>query len=582
MHIPGFPGQTLPFTAQLDNKPWAKSVQPMMGVLPPEGVDLIVTVDITDLPNGTFTTTVFLLVTFPGSGTISNQGVTQVGAPVSISLVTPVTPKAGGTPPQNALIIGSVGHLDGINSHWQSDVRVANISQTKAKYQLTFTPDDAAKGVKQTIIDVDPGVTTALDDIIKTWYGIGALGETANGVLEIRPVASAGKGLPANDDVSVTTTAVASSRAYNVTSQGTLGQFIPALPFSGFIGRAVDQAHAATVLGLQQIAQNADFRTNVGVLEASGQPASVLISVFDSKGGKLLDFPLDLKGGEQRQLNSFLAQNKISLNDGRIEVKVTSGEGKISTYASVVDNHSGDPLLVSGVPLGVNAFDHFVLPGAADLNTGIAAWRTDMQILNPTTTPQFVTLTFYPQNSNAVPQTTSLTVGAGELKKLDNTLASFFGLTNVGGAVHVTTANATPLVITGRTYNLTSNGTFGQFIDAVTSADAVGKSDRPLQILQLEDSVRYRTNVGIAEVTGKPATVQVQVILPDSKITPSTQIPLPANGFVQLPVIQSLGLTNVYNARVTLTVVDGDGKISGYGSVIDQQTQDPTYVKAQK
>jgi hypothetical protein len=74
----------------------------------------------------------------------------------------------------------------------------------------------------------------------------------------------------------------------------------------------------------------------------------------------------------------------------------------------------------------------------------------------------------------------------------------------------------------------------------------------------------------------------VQVILPDSKISPKTQIPIPANGFVQMPVIQSLGLTNVYNARITLRVVDGDGKISAYGSVIDQTTQDPTYVPAQK
>ncbi len=39
---------------------------------------------------------------------------------------------------------------------------------------------------------------------------------------------------------------------------------------------------------------------------------------------------------------------------------------------------------------------------------------------------------------------------------------------------------------------------------------------------------------------------------------------------------------NVYNARITLRVVDGDGKISAYGSVIDQTTQDPTYVPAQK
>jgi uncharacterized repeat protein (TIGR01451 family) len=582
VHVPGFAGQTLPFTATLDNRPWFVRVQPSSGALPPEGIDLIVFADPTGLPNGTFTGTVILFVTTPGSGTIINQGVTPVSVPVSISLVTPVTPKPAGPPPANALLIPSVGHLDGINSKWQSDIRVANTGTQPARYQLTFSPDDAAKGVKQTIITVDPGVTTALDDIIKTWYGIGSLGESANGVLEIRPLDTPGKGEAVPDQVSVSLSTQASSRTYNVTSNGTLGQFIPAIPFGSFVGRALDSAHAATVLGLQQIAQSDAYRTNVGVLEASGQPASVLITAFDSNGSKLLDFPLDLKGGEQRQLNSFLAQNHIALNDGRLQVKVTGGEGKITAYASVVDNRTGDPLLISGVPLGQNASDHFVMPGVADLNTGIAAWRTDMRVLNPTSDPQFVTLTFYPQNGNGSSQMTAVTVNPGEVKRLDNVLASTFGLTNTGGAMHVTTNMATPLVVTARTFNQTSNGTFGQFIPAVTVADAVGKSDRPLQILQAEESVRYRTNVGISEVTGKPATVEVSVFLPDSKISPSTQIPIPANGFVQIPLIQSLGLSNVYNARVSLKVVDGDGKVSAYGSVIDQRTQDPTFVPAQK
>ncbi len=439
--------------------------------------------------------------------------------------------------------------------------------------------------MKQTIISVDAGVTTALDDIIKTWYGVGSLGESAKGVLEIRPLDTPSKGGPTNADVNVSFFTVASSRTYNIASNsvaGTLGQFIPAIPFGSFVGRAVDASHAATVLGLQQIAQNDAYRTNVGVVEASGQPASVMISAFDASGNKLLDFPLDLKGGEQRQLNSFLAQNKISLSDGRLEVKVTSGDGKITAYASVVDNKSGDPLLVSGVPLGQNSFDHFVLPGVADLNTGFAAWRTDMRIFNPTTTPQFVTLNFYAQNSSTAPQMAAMTVNPGQVMKLDNTMGSVFGLSNTGGAVHVTTGGATPLVITGRTYNFTPNGTFGQFIPAVTTVDAVGKGERGLQILQAEDSVRYRTNLGIAEVTGKPATVDVRVILAGSKFTASTQIPIPANGFVQMPVIQNLGLSNVYNARISLRVVDGDGRISAYGSVIDQITQDPTYVPAQK
>jgi uncharacterized repeat protein (TIGR01451 family) len=585
VHVPGFLGQTVPFAASLDDKPWLKSVQPRSGVLPPEGFDFDVIADPDGLPNGTFTGTLILLLTTPGNGKIGNNGVTPVGVPVSISLVTPVTPKPAGNPPANALIIPSVGHLDGINSHWQSDIRVANTSQQTARYQLTFTPDDAAKGVKQTLINVDPGVTTALDDIIKTWYGVGSLGESANGVLEIRPLDNPAKGGPVNDDVNVSFSTVASSRTYNIASNsvaGTLGQFIPAIPFGSFIGRALDANHAATVLGLQQIAQNDAYRTNVGVVEASGQPVTVLISAFDAKGNKLLDFPLELKGGEQRQLNSFLAQNKISLSDGRLEVKVASGDGKVTAYASVVDNKSGDPLFISGVPLGQSSFDHFVLPGVADLNTGTAAWRTDMRIFNPSTTPQFVTLNFYPQNGNGTSEMAAMTINPGEVRKLDNTMGSVFNLSNTGGAVHVTTGGPTPLVVTGRTYNFTSNGTFGQFIPAMTLADAVGKGERGLQVLQAEDSVRYRTNLGIAEVTGKAATVEVQVILPDSKISPSTQIPIPANGFVQMPVIQSLGLTNVYNARISLRVVDGEGKISAYGSVIDQVTQDPTYVPAQK
>ena len=112
---------------------------------------------------------------------------------------------------------------------------------------MTFTPDDAAKGVKQTIISVDSGVTTALDDIIKTWYGVGSLGESANGVLEIRPLDNSAKGGPANDDVNVSLSTVASSRTYNIASNsvaGTLGQFIPAIPFGNFIGRAADAIEA--------------------------------------------------------------------------------------------------------------------------------------------------------------------------------------------------------------------------------------------------------------------------------------------------------------------------------------------------
>jgi len=310
----------------------------------------------------------------------------------------------------------------------------------------------------------------------------------------------------------------------------------------------------------------------------------VMITAYDDSGTKLLDFPLLLNPNQQVQLNGLLAQNHITnLTDGRLEVRVVGGEGRITAYASVVDNRTNDPLLVTGVPLGQLQAQNWVLAGVADLNTGIAAWRTDMRIFNPTDTAEAVTLTFHPQNNTGEEQTTTVTVGPGETKRIDSAMTTLFGPAgaNTGGALHLSTAQPSSLVVTGRTYNLTSNGTFGQFIPAVTEANAIGAGDRPLQILQAEESVRYRTNLGVAEVTGKPVTVEVSVVLPDSKVSPSTQIPLGANEFLQVPVIQSFGLSNIYNARISVRVVGGEGKIAAYGSVIDQKTQDPTYVPAQ-
>jgi uncharacterized repeat protein (TIGR01451 family) len=560
--IEGVPGVSATYSAVTD-RPWL-TVRPPTGVLPPEGITLEVLADPRTLPNGTFTATVIVTITTPTVSGITGHGTATASKPVSISLVTPVTPVQNKIAPTgDALIIPSVGHLDGVNSHWQSDIRVTNTGLQAAKYNLTFTPSaGTSTGIKATTINVGPGETTALDDIIKNWFGIGSLGDSANGMLEIRAADA------------VPFSAVASSRTYNVTDNGTLGQFIPALPFSGFIGRAVSS------LSMQQIAQSSAFRTNVGIVEASGKPANGLMSVFNTAGVKLADIPFSLAGGEQRQLNSVLAANNITLNDGRIQVQVTGGDGKVTAYASVVDNATNDPLLVSGVQTNVTGASKYVLPGVADLTNALANWRTDMRVFNASLASQNASLTLHPLGGGA-PLNASLTLQPGEVRTLDDVVKTIFGASNIGGAVHVQTATNTNLVVTGRTYNQTSEGTFGQFIEAVTPDEAVGANGRSLHVLQVEDSTRYRTNLGIAEVTGQPVTVEVQIFLPDSKVTPTITFPMAANEFRQLSVIRDQNLGNVYNARLAVRVVSGTGRVTAYGSVIDMLTQDPTYVPGQ-
>lgn len=567
--IPGVEGQNLFFTAATD-RPWL-TVRPEQGVLPPAGVNLEVFADPKTLPNGTFTASIIVTVTDGSSSKLSTNGTTTVTVPLSVNLVTPITPVAAKpAASQHALIIPTAGHLGGIDSHWQSDIRVTNAGFKSARYKLTFTPSGGtALGVKETTINVDAGATTALDDIIRNWFGLGTLNDGVNGMLEI---------LPLDDPANTIQSTVASSRTYNVSGNGTLGQYIPAVPFPSFIGKALPNA-LPKILSLQQVAQNAQYRTNVGLAEAAGLPVSAVVSVFNAAGVKLTDIPVQLAAGEQRQMNQLLAQNNIELNDGRIEVKVTGGDGKVTAYASVVDSATQDPLLVTGQLLSGSA-NKFVLPGVANLDNAVAHWRTDMRVFNYATTSQPATLTFFPFN-NGPSKTAAVLIGAGQIMTLDNILRSQFEMENTGGVVHLSTPNAASLVVTGRTYNQTDNGTFGQYVPAVTVDQAVAANGRTLHILQVEDSTRYRTNVGLAEVTGKPATVELQIVLPDSKITPTVQIPLAANEFRQFNVIRELSLGNVYNARITVRVIGGDGRVTAYGSVIDEVTQDPTYVPAQ-
>ncbi|HEY3055042.1 MAG TPA: hypothetical protein VGK31_03810, partial [Thermoanaerobaculia bacterium] len=559
------PGESAPvaFTATAD-RPWIVKIEPSSGILPTAGIILNVTIDPALLPNGTFTATV--IITFPSSSTrIEPNGNTSKSVPVTINLVTPVVPNDRNAPTADSLIIPAVGRLIGLNSQWRSDVRIFNASPQKLKYLLNFVAQGSSD-VKQTTIETEIGATTALDDIIHNWYGFGEVGDSATGVLEIRP-------LPPDSGPASALTTILSSRTYSLSGDGTLGQFIPAVPFKNFSG-------AGTRLSMQQIAQSSAYRTNFAVIEASGSPVSVLLSMFNSAGTKLFDLPVNLAGGEQKLLNGLLAQQGVSVTDGRMEVSVTGGDGKITAYASVVDNANADPLFVPGKPLGKDTARSYVVPGVADLNNGAANWRTDMRIFNSGSVAQAVNLTFYQADNAAAPRVTTVTVNPNEVKVLDSVVASVFSATNVGGAVHADTAVDSQLVVTGRTYNQTASGTLGQFIPAATLADGIDRSGRALNILQVEDSSRYRTNVGLAEMSGKPSTVEISVTLPDSKVTPIIQVPLAANEFRQFGLAE-FGLGNVYNARVSVKVIDGDGRVTAYGSVIDQITTAPTYVAAQ-
>jgi hypothetical protein len=417
-------------------------------------------------------------------------------------------------------------------------------------------------------MEIAANETKSFDDIVKMFFGSGLLGESGIGTLEIRPLSSAAA-------------LVASSRTYNVSSTGTFGQFIPALQRRDFAA-----ADPLSRISLQQVAANPRYRTNVGLVEGKGEPVQVTMRLLDPAARTLGQVSVSLSPFEHRQwnLNDPALFPGITVDDARLEVDVTSSSGVVTAYASVLDNQTSDPLLVSPVQPAHTLTSRVVLPGVAEL-TSASNFHTDMRMYNGSTSPVTVTLTYRPQSGDGttVPPAVNVVLDAHEVLATNDVLPSLWGLSATGGAVTLTTTNSIPLIVTGRTFSRNAaGGTYGQFIPAVRPADAVGAGERALEVLQLEQSPNFRSNLGLFEVTGNPASVEITGFTSDPSVTPSMVIDLAAGEFRQIPsMFAQLGLPLVYSGRIRVRVLSGTGRVSSYASVIDRRTEDPTYIPAQ-
>jgi hypothetical protein len=564
------------------DKPWI-TVSPSSGNLPAEGADVTVTIDASQLDVGSSQATLTETRTQGAAkvGTLGNPPPKSV--PVNVSLVAPVTPKPkDGNAQLNALLIPATAHADGIGTRFVTDMRLTNTATQSITYDLTFTPSniDGTTSGKQVTVNVAAGQSLALNDLVKDWFGSGTEGEVGIGSVEIRPRNFAAKTTPVN----VAFATVASSRTYAVASTGTFGQYIPALPIANFLSKGSN-----SVISLQQVAQSASYRTNLGLAEGLGQAANVVVTLFDDKGMIVAQKAVPLKPFESpspQQLGAFFNGAVVgggslpNIADGRLEVSVTSDTGKVTAYASVLDNATQDPLLVFPVDPSLVSAKRFVVPGVAEFDSGFSNFHTDMRVYNAASTDANVTINF--SGSVSLPAV-QRTIPAGQVLAVDNVLGTLWNAANGVGAVNITTASDAQLVVTARTFSRDANGgTFGQFIPGVTAADAVGVGDRALNVVQLEQSPQFRSNLGLVEVTGNPVTVEITGFTPDSKVAAHVEKTLAGGEFSQPgSIFTQMGFGDVYNGRISVRAIGGTGKVAVYGSVVDNRTADPTYVPAQ-
>ncbi|MFI5180049.1 MAG: hypothetical protein ACHQPI_01500 [Thermoanaerobaculia bacterium] len=289
---------------------------------------------------------------------------------------------------------------------------------------------------------------------------------------------------------------VVRGRTYNTASSGTYGEALPVVPDSRFLA-AGDRADS---LWISQDAQaDRGYRTNIAVVFPDPAGGAATVTLYDAAGNLRgqQDFSLDAAGFQQLGVGKIVAGG---LAIGRAEINVTSG--RASGYAVVVDNVTGDGSLFPFEELPAGRQD-VVVSGVATTAGALGTfWRTDARLYNPSARDTAVTVRFHAAGtSNTSPQTTTVTVPAGQILDVVDVLGTLLSLP-VGSSGALRFQSDTPVAVLCRTSNVDPTGvrpgTYGSQQQAVPLMSYLTSADAGAVVTGVKQNGAFRTNVGLA------------------------------------------------------------------------------------
>jgi hypothetical protein len=459
---------------------------------------------------------------------------------------------AASRPTGRRLTIPAVARTPGKQgTFFQSDLRIFNRSSEERAFQLVLAPSDGS-GEQRVDMTIAPHRIVRIDDLMLSVFER----DQAVGALRI-------EGGSDYHDLIIT------SRTYTSSDQGTYGQFIGAdwWQYSAGVG---DHWEGGPVRTLLHLAESADYRTNVGFAEVMGLDAVIDIELFDALGNSLGSKTVTVPAFGHRQINDVFQFVGAAPEDNAMIVSEVRNNARVFSYASVVDNRSGDPIFIPGAS-SADAEDFVVIPAVAAVRGKSGTeWRSDVRVL-ALGAGAIVGVSFKPSDgSEAVFQ--SFTVNDNQLLAIDDVVSALGG----SGSGALTLESRVPLIVTSRTYNLTDYGTYGQFIPG----DPWWAGGRSLTMVGIDSSADFRSNVGFYNpYIFIPLDATVRLVNENGVLLDSDTWHLEPRTHIQLnDVFTALGAEPETNCRVDVSVPGLGYRVFAYASVIDNRTGDPVYI----
>ena len=485
--------------------------------------------------------------TYAAAGTY-NVTLTVANA-VSNSSVTHAVTVASASVPYRALVSVITQANGAGGTSWRTELTVFNAGNEAVTATLIFFPG-AGGSVQTRPLYLAPKQSVTYANALLEIFGLlnsaGALGIEADGDV-------------ASPDLRV------SSRTFTDSATGTYGQAV-----GGVLSD--DLPSTSYLTGLES---DASFRTNIGFVNRSGSDAGATVDLFNNLGARVATATITLPANNFQQIPLtalFPAINGAQY--ASLSMRVTaSASNAVSTYASVVDNRSQDPVYLqgSGTPLG----GRLVIPAVGRVpGANGTFWRSDVTIYNPTGSTMSLSLRYQAAGQdNRFVNALAVTVGAGKTTTIADVL-NWLGISSGSGALDIRWTSGTGPVVASRTYTTTGNGgTYGQSIDPVT------EFGNDSYVPGLRSDLTYRSNVGFVNGGDTTIGVTTQLLGTNGQVLADGFVVLNPRSQTQLTLGQMFPSISVQNlGSVTLKAhADGQPDMFAYGSIIDNTSGDPVF-----
>jgi hypothetical protein len=568
----------------VSDAPWLIPPPGVITIPPHSTVTITFTIDRSQRPDSAAligSATGNLSLVYLGNG-LAKIGRNDTTTP-SVSLVTVVDTVqltvSAGSPPllaagEVALFIPGVGHAPGSVGLFISDVSVLNpLGRTinDLRFYYTSRGQTTASSKSASVPNVAANVSVALADVVKNVFG----NDLDVGSLQLR--SSLADKLGVNANVFVTSDPA-----------GTFGTSIPIFRSD----RAVGAGDRLFLTGLRS--EPTLFHTNLYLQETSGVQTKVQAEYLTADGSSLATLPYTLDPFSMQQIGGMPAGSVSA-----IVTNTSTGSGKFLAYATPVDERSRDNWSVVdwSRQYGYTQSEPVVIPIAGKSQGLTGYFKTDATIMNTGTTQASGTLRYV---ANGVGIDRQVMLGGRQTAVYKDLTATLYGIPTATVGYLVFTPVTGTFAVTSRTYATATPDalpTLGSATPTVALAQAL-KAGSLRAMGGLEDAATipgvvrpatFRTNFGLAEVTGNSVVVRVTLRFTypaGAKVqgvgTASKDYPVSANGFVFVNGIASdiLGAANratlgdLHGMEADFQVISGNGAVTLFTSSVDNGSSD--------